>query len=350
MSTTSPADERRAPPEAPAAPPYDPADLGFGRVVAQEARGRFLDREGRPTSRKYGLGAQRLERAYLRALAAPWPAFLGWTVGGLLLANGCFALAYLALGPGALRGGEALGLDDPFQRAFRFSVGVFTTAGTAPVFAVGSTAHWLVVFEALAGPLVLAGVIGLLIARLTRPRMRLRFSESAVVAPYEAARGRPGRGLMFRLVNAHPGELSDVRVRVSLALFEGEGGARRRRFHQLALERSAVEFFTLHWTVVHPITAESPLRGYTPERLRAAEAELLVLVDAHEETFSTRVTARTSYLWEDVRWDVRFASVFASAADGVIAIDVERLDRTEPLPDGTTSVPAPAERDAGPAA
>ncbi len=321
----------------------DLADLGFGRVVAQEARGRFLSRDGTPTTRKYGLGAQRGERLYLRALNAPWPTFLAWTVGALLLLNGCFALAYAALGRDALRGADALGLDDPFQRALGFSVGVFTTVGTGPVHAVGSTAHWLVVFESLAGPLVLVAVSGLLIARLTRPRMRVRFSESAVVAPYQG-----GRGLMFRMVNVHPGELSDVRVRVSLAMFEGAGGARRRRFHQLALERTSVEFFTLHWTVVHPITADSPLRGMTPRALCEAEAELLVLVDAHEETFSTHVTARTSYLWEDVRWDVRFANVFASGPDGVIAIDVERLDRTERLPAGATSEPAALEG-AGPA-
>jgi inward rectifier potassium channel len=42
---------------------------------------------------------------------------------------------------------------------------------------------------------------GLVIARLTRPRMRLAFSDSAIVAPYE-----DGRGLMFRIVNLQPGE------------------------------------------------------------------------------------------------------------------------------------------------
>jgi inward rectifier potassium channel len=168
--------------------------------------------------------------------------------------------------------------------------------------------------------------------------MRLRFSESAVVAPYEG-----GRGLMFRIVNVQPGELSDVQVRVNLALFEESDGRRERNFHQLALERSSVEFFTLHWTVVHPITADSPLRGVTPESLRAAEAELLILVNAHEETFSTRVTTRGSYLWDEVRWDAKFASVFASAPDGVLAIDVDRLDRMERLEEGTTSVPAPLE-------
>ena len=313
-------------------------DLGFGRVVAQQVRGRFLTHDGQPTSRKYGLGAQRLERFYLRALAEPPASFFAWTFGALLLLNGFFALAYLALGEGALRGGEVLGISDPFLRALAFSVGIFTTTGTGPMYAVGPTAHWLVVFESFFGPTVLVATAGLLIARLTRPRMRLRFSESAVVAPYEG-----GRGLMFRIVNVQPAELSDVQVRVSVVLFEEINGNRQRNFYPLALERNSVDLFTLHLTVVHPITADSPLRGATPESLRAAQAELLILINAHEETFSTRVTARASYCWDEIRWDAKFASVFASSTDGVVAIDVERLDRLDRLEPGTTSVPAEAE-------
>ena len=70
----------------------------------------------------------RLTRAaLLRALAEPPAAFFAWTFGVLLLLNGFFALAYLALGDGALRGGDVLGISDPFLRALAFSVGVFTT-------------------------------------------------------------------------------------------------------------------------------------------------------------------------------------------------------------------------------
>lgn len=313
-------------------------DLGFGRVVAQSVRGRFLTHEGEPTSRKYGLGGQRVERFYLRALAAPLPVFLAWSLGALLLLNGFFTLGYLALGDGALRGGERIGVSDPFLRAFDFSVGTFTTTSTAPLYAYGTTAHWLVIFESFFGPFVLVVVAGLLIARLTRPRMRLRFSESAVVAPYEE-----GRGLMFRIVNTQASELSDVQIRVSVTLFEETDGRRERNFYPLALERSSVDLFTLHWTIVHPITADSPLRGATPDSLREAQAELLILVNAHEETFSTRVTARASYWWDEIRWDAKFASIFASSAEDVLAIDVERLDRLERLEPGTTSVPAPQE-------
>ncbi|MCC7052154.1 MAG: hypothetical protein IT355_02735 [Gemmatimonadaceae bacterium] len=318
-------------------------DLGFGRLVAETVRGRFLSRDGTPLSHKYGLGPQRLERFYLGALGTTWLTFVGWSLGAVMLLNGCFTLAFLALGPAAIGGRDVVRIDDPFLATFSFSLAKFTTSDASPMFAVGATAHWLTILESLLGPLTLVVIAGLLIARLIRPRMRLQYSESAVVAPYEG-----GRGLMFRFVNTQPSELSDVQVRVNLILYETRDGRRQRAFHQLELERDSVEFFTLHWTVVHPITDRSPLRGYTPAMLREAEAELLVSVNAHEGTFSTRVTSRCSYGHDDIRWDARFASVFVSAPDGIVAIDVERLDRLDILPDGATAAPAAGELTPGP--
>ena len=317
---------------------HDHEDLGFGRLVAQQVRGRFLSRDGAPTSRKFGLGPQRLERLYLGALGTTWLTFLVWSLGVVMLINGCFTLAYLSLGSGAIAGQDLVGIGDPFLTAFSFSLAVFTTSGSGPMFAVGATAHWLVILESLLGPLTLVVIAGLLIARLIRPRVRIRFSESAVVAPYEG-----GRGLMFRIVGTQPSELSDVQVRVNLAIFELSEGVRTREFYQLELERDSAEFFTLHWTIVHPINHRSPLRGFAPAMLREAEAELLVSINAHEATFSTRIIARSSYLWDEIRWDAKFASIFVSAPDGVIAIDVERLDRLDVLPDGSTSTPSTAE-------
>ncbi|MEO7360733.1 MAG: transporter [Gemmatimonadaceae bacterium] len=316
----------------------EPSDLGFGKFVAQQVKGRFLARDGTATSRKYGLGAQRAERFYLRALNARWTDFLVWLAGSLLLLNGVFALAYVALGAGAIRGVEKIGLDDPFMRAFSFSISLFTTTGSGVLNAVGSTAQWLAAFESLFGPMFLVAVAGLMIARLTRPRVRIRFSESAIIAPYEG-----GRGLMFRMTNEQPGELAEVTARVTLSWFEHFNGKRERDFHSLKLERNSVDLFNLHWTVVHPIDADSPLAGVTPESLAASEAELLIFISAHEETFSTRVTTRASYFWDEFRWDVKFASIFASSPDNSIAIDVERLSRTERLDEGATSKPAAKE-------
>ncbi|BAH40222.1 MAG TPA: transporter [Gemmatimonas aurantiaca] len=319
------------------APPAD-SDLGFGRVVAQQTRGRFLSKDGRATARKFGLGGQRTEHLYLRALNVPWGTFLLWTVGAVLLMNGIFALGYGSLGSGAIAGAGTLGLDDPFMRAFVYSVGAFTTTGTDGLHAMGSAAHLLTIMQSLIGPLTGMIIAGLVIARLTRPRARLRFSESAVIAPYEG-----GRGLMFRFVNELPSELTDVTVSVNLFWYEDIDGKRERNFHVLTLEREHVAFFPLHWTVVHPITADSPMRGVTPERLCSGDTEILVLITAHEETFSTHVSVRASYRWDEVSWDAKFANIFTTAGDDALAIDVDRLSRFDRLPEGTTRIPAPAE-------
>lgn len=314
-------------------------DLGFGRVAAQQVRGRFLSRDGSPRGRKYGLGAQRWEHLYRRALDVSWGAFVTWVTGLALLVNGIFALGYLALGPDALAGGELMGLADPFLRALSFSVGIFTTVGTGPMHAVGSTANWLVVVESLIGPMTLVGAGGLVLTRMMRPQARVRFSESGVIAPY-----RDGRGFMFRIINVRPSELSEVRAKVNLAWFEEVDGVRQRRFHTLKLERQEVEFFTLHWTIVHPIDRLSPLRGITPERLREAEAEFLVLITGLDETFSTRLTARSSYFWDEVRWDAAFANMFLTSPDNTLTVDVDRLDRFDRLPEGATARPAAIEQ------
>lgn len=313
-------------------------DLGFGKVVVQRVRGRFLNKDGSPNTRKYGLGGQTWSRLYLRALRASWPEFLVWLLGLTLLIAGVFAIGYRSLGPAALQGSDKLGLTDPFFIALAYSVEILTGVGAGPVSAVGSTAVWLTMLESFTGlmGLILGG--GLALARLSRPRARIRFSQRAVIAPYMG-----GRGLMFRLANVEVSELSDAEVRVNLSWYERIGDTRERRFYSLPLELDRIEFFSLHWTVVHPIDSKSPLVGLTPQELREGKAEFFVLMTAHEETFSTRVTARTSYLYDEVAWDAKFADVFIESPDGIVTIDLERLDRMDRLAEGATSTPAPNE-------
>ena len=91
-----------------------PADLGFGRVVAQAgARALSQSRRAGRTARSTG-SARSGSRASIspRSMRAG-PPFFAWMMGVLLLINGCFALAYVALGDGALRGTEGMGIGDP---------------------------------------------------------------------------------------------------------------------------------------------------------------------------------------------------------------------------------------------
>lgn len=310
-------------------------DLGLGRVVTEEAEGRLVNKDGTPNSRKYGLGSQTWQRLYLSALATTWPRYILWFLGVVLLIAGVFAVGFRSLGPEALNGTERFGVNDPFFATFAYSVAILTGVGAGPVVAVGPTAQWLTIAESVGGLLLLVLGGGLTLARLSRPRAKVRFSRRAVIAPY-----RGGRGLMFRLVNTDASELSDVEIRVSLIWWERKDGKRERRFYQLGLERHRVEFFALAWTVVHPIDRDSPLVGVTPERLRDGEAELFVHATAHEETFSTRIIARTSYYDDEITWDGKFADLYVDAPDRIVTVDITRLDRIERLPEGTTSGPA----------
>jgi hypothetical protein len=83
------------------------------------------DRDEKPPAKTTDSAHAR--RAFSAALDASSPAFVGWMMGALLLMNSFFALAYLALGDGALRGNGILGsVSPPFRSASACSA-----AGTA---------------------------------------------------------------------------------------------------------------------------------------------------------------------------------------------------------------------------
>ena len=135
------------------------------------------------------------------------------------------------------------------------------------------------------------------------------FSSHAVVAPYQGM-----TALEFRVANARSNELIEVSAKVIVSRFEQVDGVHTRRYYPLKLERDGVVFLPLTWTVVHPIEEDSILYGETADSLRDSNAEILVLLKAFDETFSTIVQTRTSYTFDDVVWGARFANAFMADA------------------------------------
>jgi inward rectifier potassium channel len=161
---------------------------------------------------------------------------------------------------------------------------------------------------------------------------RIRFSRPAVLAPYSGI-----SAFMFRIVNARASEIVGLEATVTYARFETVEGVWTRVFTELPLERKRVVFFSLALTIVHPIDAASPLHGRSEADLRANEAEFLILLSGTHDTFSQTVYARSSYVAREILWGRRFVSVFRPmTADGIVRIDLKRLDVTEPaaLPGG----------------
>ena len=307
-----------------------PQDLGFGSVVSGATRRRFLNRDGTFNVRRTGLGFAESRSFYRYLLNISWPRFISHVVYWYLATNAVFAIAYLACGPAALDGPEDYGVGrlGHFLSAYFFSVQTLATIGYGRLVPATRAANLLVALEALAGLLGFAIVSGLLFARFTRPTAKISFSLNALVAPYEG-----GWALMFRLVNLRNTDLADVHAVVSFARWVVDAkGNRRRRFDQLTLERDAISFMPLHWVIVHPITATSPMHGLTARALAEAEPEIVCLITADDETFAQTVHAKTSYDKSDIVWGGRFRDMYIMDTDHV-AIDMAKLsdfDRVEP--------------------
>ena len=300
-------------------------DLGFGGRVARESRKRFLNRDGTFNVERKGLSFLRSLNLYHLVLTVSWARFYLFFASGYFLVNLVFAFAYFLCGEGALEGTTALMPVERFEEGFFFSVQTLATIGYGRLSPHGHAANILVALEALFGLGGFALVTSLLFARFSRPEARLLFSDQAVVAPY-----RGHTGLMFRIANARTSQLLEVEATVTLSRLEMVAGQSTRRFYELPLERKMVLFFPLHWVVVHPIDAASPLQGVDAEGLARSDAEFLVYLTAFDETFSQNVHARSSYKFHEVVVGARFADIFDKRDDGVPAIDLRRLSAIEP--------------------
>ena len=136
---------------------------------------------------------------------------------------------------------------------------------------------------------------------------------------------------MFRIVNKKRNEIVEMRAKVLLARRKrGGAGVNDREFIPLELERDRVVFFPLAWTIVHPLDETSPLRGCSADQLRELDAELLILLNGFDETFSQTVHTRSSYKADEVVWGAKFTSMFNPLDDdGTISIDIRKLHDVE---------------------
>ncbi len=296
-------------------------DLGFGSVVSSRHNYRLLNRDGSFNVRV--LNGPFFDRffSYHKLLTISWPAFFAIIALGYLALNAIFASIYLACGPDALRGDANL---SGFDKAFFFSVHTFATIGYGNVIPGNLAANVVVTVESLFGLMLFAIATGLVFARFSRPVADVMYARYAVIGPY-----RDGlQGFKFRVVNRRQSQLVNVEAVVTMSRFEETAEGRSRKFYQLKLERSRVIFFPLNWTVVHAIDEQSPMFGWTSDRLRAAETEFYIALTGVDETFAQTVHSRSSYTMEDVKCDENYQMMYF-ADDGEFVLDLNLLSATE---------------------
>jgi inward rectifier potassium channel len=72
--------------------------------------------------------------------------------------------------------------------------------------------------------------------------------------------------------------------------------------------------------------------GLTQKDLLAADAELLVLLIATDETISQTVHSRSSYEANEIVWGAKFANMFMrNESEGIIGMNLDRIHDIEPV-------------------
>ena len=275
-------------------------------------------------------GASRydLRDPYHLMCSLSWPRFFLALLAVDLAINVVFALLYLA-DPG----GIANARPGAFSDAFFFSIETLATVGYGVMAPASLYGHVVSSAEILCGLVFTAIMTGLIFARFARPRAKILFAESAVIAR------RNGREtLMIRLGNGRVGLLAEARARLSLFVLEhAPDGKILRQYHDLPLVQPELPVFALTWTLMHEIDAQGPLAEPTAQSLAALDARLLLTIEARDTALGADVFAMRAYGAAGIRPGMRYQDAVTTDAAGHTAGDLTRLSLVEPDDPGSAA-------------
>lgn len=301
-------------------------DLGFGTKVT-DTQTRMIRPTGEFNVKRIGQPYSAWLNSYHRLITMHWAAFISVIFFCYFVVNLAFAFAYFGVGIENLDGINMTSQKlSPFWSAFFFSSQTLTTVGYGHISPSGALTNSLAAIEALLGLMMFAIITGLLYGRFAKPRPQISFSEKAAISPYFDI-----NGLMFRMVNLKSNQLINLKVEIIFSRNEQTDTGISRKYYGLELERSTVKFFPMSWTVVHPITEESPMYGETPESLAASDAEILISVEGTNDTYADPIHVRKSYMYDELAWGVKFTTMMSNNHHEYV-IDLSKVGDYEPTP------------------
>jgi inward rectifier potassium channel len=305
-------------------------DTGFG-TNASNYGGRFINRDGTFNLRKEGMSFLNRFSIYHKMLTLPRWKFIGLILVFYFVINLVYTLVYLAVGVDQLQGFLATTPWGKIKEAFFFSCETFTTVGYGRVNPVGDGANIVAAIEAMSGFMSFALATGLIFGRFSRPRSYLVFSDFALVSPYKGK-----TALMFRFAPYKDNHaMTDVQIRVNIGLQVQKDGSAEYVYYDLGLERNKVESLPMNWTVVHPIDDQSPLLGFTAEDMAASDVEIYVLIRGFDDVYSNLVQQRTSYTYQEIKFNGKFIPMYRESPDGKTTIlELHKLNEYEEIKTG----------------
>jgi Inward rectifier potassium channel C-terminal domain/Ion channel len=300
-------------------------NTGFGSNAADYG-GRLVNKDGNPNIEIRGVPILNRISWYHTMLRLPGWKFLSIIFSFYILINFVFATVYYIIGVEHLNGINSSTEFGKFGSAYFFSAQTFTTVGYGHISPSGFLTSAIAAAEALIGLLTFAIATGLFYGRFSKPKAYLRFSQNAIIAPYKDI-----TALMLRITPYKNTTLTDAEARVTLGMTVEENGKMLNRFFPLELEFSKANALTLNWTIVHPITEDSPLYNFTAEDYNNTTGEILVFIKAFDDMFSSTVVDRSSYTFKEIVVGAKFLPMYhRNAAGDKTILDIEKLNSYVP--------------------
>jgi inward rectifier potassium channel len=298
-------------------------ELGFGSN-AKGKSSRFVNKDGSFNVKRSGLSLLQNLHIYHTLIEMSWLKFAIVTLSFYTLINLLFAFLYVLVGVEHLVGIIGNNFVDKFWEAFFFSAQTLTTVGYGRISPAGFTSSMIAAIESMVGLMGFAIITGILYGKFSRPTARIIFSEQAIIAPYRGI-----NALEFRIVNQRKNQLIEVEVQVLLSMNKLVDGQRKGVFLDLPLESKRVNFFPLPWTIVHPIDDNSPIQNYTNQDLIDADAEIIIMVKAYDDSFSQHVYKRYSYTASEIIWGAKFNIIYKNGSDGYLNLMLDKFQEIE---------------------
>ena len=318
--------------------PFQPRNHQMARLINRSNGRSKVTRTGVKT-RYLGYVAD----GFTTLINSPW-----WMI--ILVFSACYIIAWLLFGgvwvvvayaDGGFNGTCVVGVND-YSSALLLSIETQVTIGFGNVH-VARDCHWgilILMVQSLIGLFIDSVMLGLIFAKITRPRNRRKtvvFSQQAVIYHKNGQ-----QYFEVRIADLRQSQIVEAHVRLQLYWYELVDSVEERyEFYQQDLDcgyDAGTDRVILITPVCvrHCIKESCPLYGLTPSKLSMMDLEIVVILEGIVEPTGLTAQALFSYTSDQILLDRKFAPV-VSRRNGKWEVDFSRIDATLPCP--PTSLP-----------